>query len=104
MTIIVEVVVGEHLEAGGVIIIKMTNNKNMFRMIDNMLNDIDVVNLVILRVIVALLGKILMRRKSNNLQKKENHLNMFTIYLHIVILVSMKFLALILLLGKTLGF
>ena len=51
----------------GVIIIKMTDDKNMFRMIDNMLNDIDVVNLVILPVIVALLGKRLLRRKINNL-------------------------------------
>ena len=54
----------------------MTDNKNMFRMLDNMLNDIDVVNLVIPPVIVVLLGKILLRRKISNLQTKENHLNL----------------------------
>jgi hypothetical protein len=93
----------------GVIIIKETDNKmidskNIFRMINNLLSVIGVVNWVIPLLIVAPLGIGLMRRKSNNLQTKENHLNLPTILLHIVILVSMKFLALLLLLGKTLGF
>jgi hypothetical protein len=109
LTIVTEVVVGDHSEAGGVIIIKETNNKmidnkNIFRMINNLLSVIGVVNWVIPLLIVALLEKGLVRRKSNNLQTKENHLNLPTILLHIVILVSMKFLALLLLLGKTLGF
>ena len=93
----------------GVIIIKeidnkMINNKNIFRMINNLLSAIGVVNWVIPLLIVALLGKGLVRRKRNNLQTKENHLNLPTILLHIVILVSMKFLRLLLLLGKTLEF
>jgi hypothetical protein len=109
LTIVTKVMVGDHLEAGGVIIIKETNNKmidnkNIFRMINNLLRAIDVVNWVIPLLIVTLLGKGLVRRKSNNLQTKENHLNLATILLHIVILVSIKFLALLLLLGKTLGF
>ena len=49
LTIVTEVVVGDHLEAGGVIIIKETDNKmienkNIFRMINNLLSAIDVVN------------------------------------------------------------
>jgi cytochrome b561 len=45
-------------------------------------------------LIVAFLGKGLVRRKRNNLETKENHLNLPTILLHIVILVSMIFSAL----------
>ena len=92
MTIVIEVMVGDHLEAGGVIIIKetdnkMIDNKNIFRMINNLLSVIGVVNWVIPLLIVALLGIGLMRIKSNNLQTKENHLNLPTILFHIVILV-----------------
>ena len=82
----------------------MINNKNIFRMINNMLSAIGVVNWVIPLLTVAFLGKGLVRRKSNSLQTKENHLKLPTILLHIVILVSMNFLTLILLLGKTFGF
>ena len=105
LIIVTEVVVGDHLEARGVIIIKetdnkMIDNKNIFRMINNLLSAIGVVKWVIPLLIVALLGKGLVRRKINNLQTKGNHMNLPTILLHIVILVSVKFLTLLLLLGK----
>ena len=49
LNIVTEVVVGDHLEVEGVIIIKdidnkMINNKNIFRMINNLLIAIGVVN------------------------------------------------------------
>ena len=45
----------------------MVNNKNIFIMINNLLNAIGVVNWVIPLLIVAFLGKGLVRRKRNNL-------------------------------------
>jgi hypothetical protein len=75
LTIVTEVVVGDHLEVGGVIIIKesdnkMIDNKNIFRMINNLLSAIGVVNWGIPLLIVTLLGIGLVRRKRNNLQTK----------------------------------
>jgi hypothetical protein len=107
LTIVTEVMVGDHLEAGGVIIIKETNNKmidnkNFFIIINNPLSVIGVANSFIpLELIVALLGIELVRRKSNNLQTKENHLNLPTIVAHCNLSIN-EVLALLFLLEKTL--
>ena len=83
--IVAEVMVGEHLEAGGGNHHqddkqqKCVQNIGNLVMISNLLNAIDVEKLVILLVMVTLLGKILMKRKINKLQIKENHLNLLTI-------------------------
>jgi hypothetical protein len=82
----------------------MIDNKNIFRMINNLLSAIGVVNWVIPLLIAALLGKGLVIKKEKQPPDKGKPPESPTILLHIVILVSMKFLSLLLLLGKTLGF